>query len=220
MKLPSTLRRDLGTLLIALGLVFAWNSALLYPLKLVVVLFHELGHALMAVATGGSVASLSVGADESGEVRSLGGNAILTLNAGYLGSLVWGLALLVLTRRPRLSRVAAAALAGLLVFVAAVWARPVFSFGFIWVLVAAAGFGVLARFANDAVATIFLRVLGLFSVLYAVGDIVDDVLLRPGSPSDAAFLAERTGVPALVWGFGWAGASLAAVWAVLWRTGR
>ncbi len=217
MKMSSALRRDLGTLLVALMLIYAWNSVLLYPLKLVVVLFHELGHAAMAVATGGSVASLSVGADESGEVRSLGGSAILTLNAGYLGSLAWGLGFLLLTRRPGLSRVAAAALAALLVFVAAVWARPVFSFGFVWVLVTAAGFGVLARFANDTVATLTLRVLGLFSVLYAVGDIVDDVLLRPGAPSDAAFLAERTGVPALVWGLGWTGVSLAAVWATLWR---
>ncbi|MSQ02401.1 MAG: M50 family peptidase [Myxococcales bacterium] len=217
--MTSRRRRDLGTLLLALALVYAWNSVLLYPLKLVVVLVHELGHAAMAVATGGSVARLSVGADESGEVLSLGGNAILTLNAGYLGSLAWGLGLLLLTRRPGWSRVAAGAMAVLLVGVAAVWARPVASFGFVWVLVAAAGFAAVARLANDSVATLTLRVLGVFSVLYAVGDIVDDVLLRPGAPSDAAFLAARTGVPTLVWGLGWTAASLGAVWATLRRGG-
>lgn len=197
--------------LVAVGLVWSWNSPLLFPLKLVVVLFHELGHALMAVATGGEVVALQVGADESGLVQSLGGWPILVLNAGYLGSLAWGLLLVGLTRTPRLARGAAAALAVLLVGVALGWTRPVLSFGFVWVLAVAAGFAALARFAPPTAAAVALRVLGLFSVLYALGDVVDDVLLRPGAPSDARFLAERTGIPALVWGVGWTGVSLGAL---------
>jgi hypothetical protein len=97
------------------------------------------------------------------------------------------------------------------VAVAAFWARPVLSFGFAWTLFVALGFAVLARWAPDALARLALRTIGIFSVLYALGDIADDVLLRPGSPSDAAYLAARTGIPALVWGLAWTAVSLATL---------
>jgi hypothetical protein len=48
-------------------------------------------------------------------------------------------------------------------------------------------------------------------VLYALGDILDDVVLRPGAPSDAAFLAQNTGIPAIVWGVFWLVASIATI---------
>jgi hypothetical protein len=61
-----------------------------------------------------------------------------------------------------------------------------------------------------------LMALGLTSCLYAVLDIKSDVLDRPGLPSDAAMLAELTGVPTLVWGTLWIGAAV-GVCIVLFR---
>ncbi len=212
-------RKALGSFLIALVCVWAWNSPLLLPAKWVVVLFHEVGHALAAVATGGEVVSLKVGMDQSGEVLSRGGSRFVTLNAGYLGSLAWGLLCLVMSRTPVGARLAAAGLGVGLGAAALAWARPVFSFGFAWVLVSAAAFGGLARWASAGVLAAVLRVLGVFSMLYAVGDIVDDVLLRPGAPSDAAMLAELTGIPTLVWGLAWTALSLVVMVRVVPRVG-
>src|SRR5690606_9345784 len=59
------------------------------------------------------------------------------------------------------------------------------------------------RLRTDA-AVVVLSVLGLTSALYALLDIRSDILSRPGSPSDAAMLAELTGVPTLFWGGLWA----------------
>ena len=53
-------------LLGALALWF-WHSLWLLPLRLLVVTFHELGHATVAILTGGSVVSIKVSADE-GEI--------------------------------------------------------------------------------------------------------------------------------------------------------
>ncbi|MGI5864327.1 MAG: M50 family metallopeptidase, partial [Myxococcales bacterium] len=40
--------------------IFLWDSKLVYPLKLLVVLIHEAGHALAAKAVGGEVLSITV----------------------------------------------------------------------------------------------------------------------------------------------------------------
>lgn len=47
--------------------VFAlWQTPVALPLKLLVVLFHELSHGLAAAATGGSIESLTVTSDQGG----------------------------------------------------------------------------------------------------------------------------------------------------------
>lgn len=80
--------------------VWFWDSWILWPLKMAVVAVHELGHALMTWVTGGSVVGFGLWIDQSGHVLSQGGNRFLILNAGYLGSLLFGVLLLGLLRRP------------------------------------------------------------------------------------------------------------------------
>lgn len=185
-----------------MGMAWAWHSPILFPLKILVVLMHESGHALGAILTGGRLLTMSVAMDEGGESLTAGGSALVTLNSGYLGSLAWGAALLTLTRSARGGRGVSACLSFALFILALGWIRPVFSFGFVYALVASVAFGALARFSPVANRWA-LRSLGLFSVLYAFADIVDDVLYRPGAPSDAAALAVLTGIPTLFWGAGW-----------------
>lgn len=186
----------------ALAMAWAWHSPFLFPLKILVVLMHESGHALGALLTGGRLLTISVGMDEGGQALTAGGSAFVTLNCGYLGSLAWGMLLLTLTRGTRGGQGVSALLSVGLFVLTLGWIRPAFSFGFVYSMLAAVGFGVLARF-SPGVNRIVLRSLGLFSVLYALADIVDDVLSRPGAPSDAAALSVLTGVPTLAWGVGW-----------------
>ena len=160
---------------LALALLFVlfflfWDSWLLWPWKMAVVLVHELGHAVATWATGGSVVGFGLGLDQSGHVVSQGGNRFLILNAGYLGSLLFGVLLLALLRRPERFRGGRAQVLA-------------------WVG----------------------RAFGLFSVLYAFLDIRDDVIFGRGL-SDAALLAELTGVPALLWGLAWCGIGGWVVW--------
>lgn len=200
-------RRRLGLGLAALGILVAWDFALLLPLRILVVVFHEAGHALTALATGGEVLSVTVSPLEGGLTVTRGGLHLLVLNGGYLGSLLAGVALLRLSRQDGRGR-AVLGLLGLVLGVAALaWFRPLWSFGFAYAVVAAVALVALARRARPAVADWLVRFVGLFSVMYAALDVRDDVLrhgLLAGSvPSDAAMLAERTGIPALAWGLGW-----------------
>jgi hypothetical protein len=58
--------------LLVLSIVF-WNSIVLYPVKLFVVLLHELSHALTAVVTGGSVEEITIDSRIGGMAVTRGG---------------------------------------------------------------------------------------------------------------------------------------------------
>lgn len=196
-----------------------WGRGVLAPLRLVLVLLHELGHAVAAVTTGGEIRQLAVTASEGGWCACPGGDAFLTLSAGYLGSLAWGAALV--TAATAGARWARTALVGLGVGLAAVvllWGH-----GPVTVLVGVGAGAVLTAvglWAGPGPARGTLAALGLASCLYALMDVKSDVLDRPGIPSDATALADLTGLPALFWGGLWWLASLAVfTWAArrAWR---
>ena len=64
------------------------------PLKILVVFFHELAHGAAAVLTGGEIVLITLSPDQGGTAVTRGGSRTLILTAGYLGSLLIGVALL------------------------------------------------------------------------------------------------------------------------------
>src|ERR671917_1019380 len=100
-------RPQVRTLLIAAAIAIAlWYipflSVLSYPFNIFVTFIHEGGHALAALLTGNSVASLSVALNASGETYTTQGGLIsqvLVSSAGYLGSMAFGALLLILIRK-------------------------------------------------------------------------------------------------------------------------
>jgi hypothetical protein len=57
---------------------------------MLVIAFHEFGHAIMACCTGGRVKSISLDPHEGGVTHMQGGIQAITLPAGYLGSSLIG----------------------------------------------------------------------------------------------------------------------------------
>ncbi|HEX7091054.1 MAG TPA: M50 family metallopeptidase [Longimicrobiales bacterium] len=198
------------------ALWFLWETPLVYPLKVFVVLLHEISHGLAALATGGTVHRIVLGMDEGGATYAAGGNALLVLSAGYLGSLAWGLMMLLAARaRAARVRLAAGALGVLLVAMAALYVRNLF--GIVFTLLFGVALFVASRRLSTPALSRVLTVLGLTSALYAVLDIRSDVLARPYLLSDARMLADLTGVPTLAWGVLWMGIAVAACWLTIRR---
>jgi hypothetical protein len=191
-----------------------WWSPVLYPLKLFVVLLHEVSHGVMAVATGGQIQRIVVTPDQGGVCYCAGGNAFLTLSAGYLGSLGWGALILGLARARRPGPMTVTTLIGVAVLVLTVlYVRNPFGilFGALF-----GGAMIALRGAGRLVHVSVLVAIGLTSCLYALLDIKSDILDRPHLQSDARMLAEMTGIPTVAWGVLWIGLGL-AVSAVLLR---
>jgi hypothetical protein len=189
----------------ALLLAWFWHSPLLYPLRILVVLFHELGHAAVAVVTGGEVLEIGLGSNEGGHCITRGGWHFLILNGGYLGSLVAGLLLLAMSRARRASRGLVVSLGLMVLVVTLVLVRPVLGFGFGYGLLTGILLMGLGIKAPPPASWWFLRLVGVFSVLYALLDVRDDVFRNAEAvgASDATMLAEMTHIPAFLWGGGW-----------------
>lgn len=195
---------------------FMWDTWIVTPLKLFVVLLHEISHGLAAVATGGAIEKIVVTSDLGGACYCGGGDAFLTLSAGYLGSLLWGAALvLIAARLGRRSSWITATIGVFIGLVTVLYVRNpfglLFGLGFGAALIAA------ARYLSPAFNERVLWALGLTSCLYAVLDIKSDVLDRPELRSDARMLAEMTGVPTVVWGGLWIAAAMFVCWMLFRR---
>jgi len=203
----------IGTILTGSLLLFFWDSGFVYPFRILVVFFHEMGHALMTVITGGRVAELGLNHMEGGHTLSMGGNRFLILNAGYLGSLLSGVAILRWVRSERAGERVAVALGILLLTVAMGWVRPMADFGFVYCLLTGAGFIFLGTKIGKGMGLSIVRTVGLFSVMYALVDIKDDVFRAPsGTMSDAAMLSAEFGLPTVVWGLIWIAVGGGLVW--------
>ena len=208
---PSTARRKLtflaGFTLYFATLWFLWDTPVVYPLKIFVVMLHEISHGIASLTTGGSIEKIILDPYQGGVCHCGGGNAFLTLSAGYLGSLAWGVVLLGLAGARRISnRMLLTAVGGLVVLLTALYVRN--GFGLLFGL----GFGtalVLAgRRLGAGASRVVLTALGLTSCLYAILDIKSDVLDRPHLESDAAMLAEMTPLSTTAWGAVWIGVAV------------
>ena len=179
-----------------------WDTQWVYPLKMFVVLLHEISHGLIAIVTGGYIEKIVLDPAEGGACYCPGGSAFLTLSAGYLGSLVWGGLLVIAGHEWKRWSRAIMLIIGLGVIGMTIgYVRG--SFGLVFGVLFGLGLVATARLLPAVVNRVVLTTLGLTSCLYALLDIKSDVIDRPELRSDARMLAEMTGVPTLVWGGLW-----------------
>ncbi|MDX1566829.1 MAG: M50 family metallopeptidase [Longimicrobiales bacterium] len=219
---PRTRRRLLliGGFTLYFGLLWSlWYTPLVYPLKVFVVLLHEVSHGVIALATGGSVEAIVLDPNEGGACYCPGGNTFLTLSAGYLGSLGWGVLFLLAadSRRVR-ARALIGLTGGVILALTLLYLRG--WFGVVYGLLFGTGLVASARLFSEAFNRAVVRVLGMTSALYVLLDIRSDILQRPHLRSDAAMLADLTGVPTLLWGLIWMAVALFVVGWLLERTWR
>ncbi len=194
-------------LVLAVVIVVLWSTPVFYPLRLLVVYFHELSHGLAALLTGGNIVSLTLSPGEGGLATTQGGNLFLILSAGYVGSLLVGVVLFLIALHTRMDRAAVAALGLGALLIAALYMRDGFALFFCGLT------GVIllltARFTPNAINDLVLRVIGLTSMFYVPQDIISDTIFRAHLRSDARLLAEEFGGATMLWGGAWLLTSLA-----------
>ncbi len=179
-----------------------WDTPVVYPLKIFVVLLHEVSHAVAAVVTGGHVDRIVLDPYQGGAAYVAGGNAFVTLSAGYLGSLVWGVLLVLAAQATWMrTRVLTGFIGAVVLLLTILYVRSLF--GVVFGLAFGAAMLIVARKLSEETNRMIVLVLGLTSALYAILDIKSDILDRPHLRSDAAMLAEITGIPTTVYGIVW-----------------
>ncbi|MFI3191026.1 hypothetical protein BCS42_11015 [Crenothrix sp. D3] len=194
--------KQLSLLILLLGLIIiAWDYSILYPLKLLVVFFHESSHALAALLTGGSVKELIINKDQGGHVISQGGNQFIILSAGYIGSLLWGVVIYLTSVKTNYDKTIMAVLAVSIIIITVVFSRSLFSW--LFGLLTGGAMLLMAKYLAEKYNDFALRIIGLTSMMYAPLDIYSDTISRSYLPSDAYLLAEYTGGATILWGGIW-----------------
>lgn len=191
-----------------------------YPFRIFVTFIHEGGHAIAALLTGNSVASLSIATNASGETyTSQGGtlSQIFVSSAGYLGSMAFGAMLLVLIRKAVAARLVLVGSAALVFTLTLVYGliKPAMSgvvssalpFTIIAGSLLSLGLLAVAKYAKARVATFFVSFLAIQCILNALLDLKTVFFLStpfaPSVPTDAVNMANATGIPAVVWSVTW-----------------
>ena len=199
----------LATVAIAL---FFWDTQALLPLKIFVVLLHEISHGLAALLTGGSVEQLVLLQDQGGLAFTRGGSRFFILSAGYLGSALWGALFMQLAWSKSSIRGYAIQMIWMaLLVIMVLYLRDLYTILYVagTMLVVFA----IGRWGNDFLKMLILWVVGTFSSLYAAIDIFTDILadgpfaglftVGAGFTNDAQALASITFIPAFAWGIIW-----------------
>lgn len=186
-----------------------WTTPVILPLKILVVFFHELSHGLAALLTGGEIESISVNPDQGGVTLTRGGSRFAILSAGYVGSLISGVVLLLAALKSRADRAIMATLGAAMLVITAFYMRDLFAIAF-GALTGAAMLA-MARFLPGQVNDQALRLVGLTSMIYVPRDIFDDTIARSHLRSDAFMLGEYLGGGAMLWGAIWLLLSLGVI---------
>lgn len=196
-----------GILLISF---FAWNTFVLFPIKIFVVLLHEMSHGIVAVFTGGKIISLEVTEYLGGITTTEGGNIILIASAGYLGSVAIGTLLFYSSFDKKLSIWFTTGLAILLVIFTANFLIGTISQ--ITAILAAVILIISPRYFNTIVNQILLQSIGLVSVFYVLIDMKEDLLSGSAYQTDANLLESLTSIQSTFIAIFWMSISIIVIY--------
>ncbi|MCB0753633.1 MAG: M50 family metallopeptidase, partial [Ignavibacteriae bacterium] len=150
-----------------------WDSKIVFPIKLFVVLIHEISHVIAAIISGGEVKFLTFNLNLSGQTIVKNGNAVLLAASGYLGSLIVGSLLYLTSFYPRFKKW----FLNILVLIILIVTINLIQGGvqiFLGLLVSAFFF-IIPRYFPEFLANIVLRFIGLVSCFYVLADIKEDL---------------------------------------------
>lgn len=186
-----------------------WDSPTLYPLRILVTLFHEFGHGLAALLSGGSIDRITVDPGAGGVCYTRGGWRWLILPSGYLGSMAGGCAILLLACRTRWDRALSLLLGAGVAGTTLLYVRtPV---GLLYGVGSGLALAAAGRWLGEEANDLLLSFIGVTSCLYAFMDLRILIRLGRGYNDATMFSTEIFPLPPAVWAVLWAAIALAAL---------
>lgn len=182
---------------------FFWNTYLIYPIKLFIVLLHEISHGLAAILSGGKILQIKIDYALGGLCSVENGSEILIASSGYLGSIVFGGFLYYAAYHKKYLKLTTSIFALLIIVFAANYINNLFGtiFSILYFLILL----FLPRLVNEKVNKIFFSSAGLISMLYVLTDIKEDLFTLEFRQTDAQVLSEVIGFHPIIWGLLWLG---------------
>lgn len=187
--------------------ILLWDTIFIYPIKIFVVMLHEISHGLMAELLGGDIIKIEINSRIGGACTSTRPPgfmpSFLIASAGYLGSLFWGVLIFLVADFTKYERFMSVfiGLGSLIITYYVIQSGELFGILF------CAGFSIFmllsAKYLPLVFHDYFLKFIGLTSCLYVILDIKSDLINRSNIGSDADVISKMTGVPSIIIGGVW-----------------
>jgi hypothetical protein len=188
-------------LIIFIASLILWNTPVIYPIKLFVVILHELSHAIMGLVTGGKITAMSVGLDLSGKCQVEGGNQIAIASVGYLGSLLCGILIYVAPNNLNSGKWILITFA-LIILLFSLITTSNLTFLFLSVI-SSLCLLLTAFYLRINIVSILVRTIGLISCVFVLFDIKEDLFSRNDVITDVTILSSLTGIPGILISTSW-----------------
>jgi len=174
---------------ITIFLILFWNTVLVKPFRVLVVLLHEIFHALAAVITGGGVHAVEVISHRTGLTSLYGGIPGVVFSAGYMGTALFGSLLIAASYHYPAKRSLFLGMGTLILVNTLVFVRTPFG----WAYGLVAGFFLVTLFFKEfwfsAYITDFIGLLCIVDVFYDISGFFINY-----SRNDAAILSSLSGL--------------------------
>jgi hypothetical protein len=202
------------------------------PLNQFATLVHEFSHAIVTVLTGGHVNGMTIVADGAGHgglTMSQGGFQFFSIQAGYLGTAIFGSLLVYLSQFHKLSKGILIGIGSIIGF-ASIWfiAPTLFSaslvqgfFSLLWAVAMAAATiyaGLKLKDNNANLLVLFLAIYTAMDSLRAISIVLTATLMGSTIWSDATVMEHMFVLPAVFWSFLWATLSVVMLGTTVWFT--
>jgi hypothetical protein len=200
MKFTKTHENLIILLLITVSFFF-WHSVILFPIKLVSVIFHEFSHTIGVFCSGGYLLSVQITNDLGGITNSKNANEVIVLLCGYTGSVIFGILTYIFAIKQKYAKFYLTAVALIFLSFAIFFIKN--NFGIISSIAIALFFICLLLIKNRQVFGIILKIIALLNISYVINDVIYDTFLTTNLYSDAVRLEQLTGANDWVWGAIW-----------------
>ena len=181
-------------LIILIASLILWNTPVIYPIKLFVLILHELSHAIMGIITGGKITSMSAGLDLSGKCQVEGGNQIAIASVGYLGSLLWGILIFIAPNNLKSGKWILISFAIIILSISLITSYTNLTF-VILSIISSLLILLSALYLRINIVSILVRAIGLISCIYVLFDIKEDLFSRGDVITDVTIISSLTGIP-------------------------
>jgi len=208
-KKQNQLRERIILIVITIASIILWETPVIYPFKIMVVLFHEISHGIAAILTGGKVIELNIALDLSGICKIEDGNSFIIASSGYLGSLLFGMLLFYSSFNKKLSHIVLLIISGIIIIFLINSSKNEYLI-LITTMVLLLLIVIIYK-SPTFFSSILLKSLGIISCIYVLIDIKQDIFDSTNSYSDASMLAELTGIHQAIWGLIWLGLSVIGI---------
>ena len=199
--------------------VVLWDTVFIYPIKIFVVMLHEISHGLMAEMVGGDIIKIEINALIGGSCTSTRPSgfmpSFMIASAGYLGSLFWGAIIFLIAAHTDYDRYLTAFIGFGSLLITYYVIRSGELFGIVFCTAFSLFMLVSARFLPLIFHDYLLKFIGITSCLYVVLDIKSDLITRSGIGSDADQIAQMTGIPSVLIGIIWITIAITIVYYML-----